>query len=68
MDQRSNIWKGSRSQRDSCSPPEHAKMQRKHYMKVMASRLEEDLACISSTAPPSVWYIDSGASTHMTGV
>ena len=37
-------------------------------MKVLASRLEEDLACVSSTTPPSVWYIDSGASAHMTGV
>ena len=68
MDQRSIIWKGSRSQRDSRSPPEHAEMQREHDMKVMASRLEEDLACVSSTAPPDVWYIDSGASAHMTEV
>ena len=44
MDQR----KGSRS------PPEHAEMQREHDMKVLTSRLEEDLACVSSTAPPSV--------------
>ena len=51
MDQR----KGSRS------PPEHAEMQREHNMKVLASKLEEDLACVSSTTPPSVWYIDSGA-------
>ena len=64
MDQR----KGSRSQRDSRSPPKHAEMQREHDMKVLASRLEEDLACVSSTTPPSVWYIDSGASAHMTGV
>ena len=43
-------------------------MQREHDMKVLASILEEDLACISSTTPPSVWYIDNGASPHMTGV
>ena len=54
--------KGSRS------PLKHAKIQREHDMKVLASRLEEDLACVSSTAPPNVWYIDSGASAHMTGV
>ena len=58
MDQR----KGSRS------PPEHAEMQREHDMKVLASILEEDLAYVSSTAPPDVWYIDSGASAHMTRV
>ena len=62
MDQKSDIRKGSRS------PPEHAEMQREHDMKVLASKLEEDLACVSSTTPPNVWYIDSGASAHMTGV
>ena len=62
MNQSSIIRNGSRS------PPEHAEMQREHDMKVLASRLEEDLACVSSTAPPSVWYIDNGASAHMTGV
>lgn len=53
MDQR----KGSCSQRDSRNPPEHTEMQRKHDMKVLASKLEEDLACVSSTTPPGVWYI-----------
>lgn len=33
-----------------------------------SSRLEEDFACLSSSASASVWYIDNGASTHMTGV
>ena len=60
MDQRSIIWKGSRSQRDSRSPPEHVEIQREHGMKVLASRLEEDLACVSSTAPPGVWYMTVG--------
>ena len=68
MDQRFDIWKGSCNQKDSRNPPEHLETQREHDMAVLASRLEEDLACVSSTAPPSVWYIDSGASTHMTGV
>ena len=57
-----NQGKGSRS------PLEHAKVQREHDMKVLASRLEEDLACVLSTTPPDVWYIDSGAYAHMTGV
>ena len=48
MDQRSDIRKGSRS------PPEHLETQREHGMTLLASRLEEDLACVSSTAPPGV--------------
>ena len=68
MDQRSDIRKGSHSQRDSRSPLENTEMQREHDMTMLASRLEEDLACVSSTTPPSVWYIDSGVSAHMKGV
>ena len=34
----------------------------------LSSRLEEDFACLSSLAFAGVWYIDSGASAHMTGV
>ena len=68
MNQSSIIRKGSRSQRDSCSPPEHAEMQREHDLKVLASRLEEDLACVSSTTPLGVWYIDNGEPAHMIGV
>ena len=67
MDSHSHT-EGSSSQRDSRSPPEHAEMVREHEMKVLASILEEDLACVSSTATPSVWYINSGASAHTTGV
>ena len=37
-----------------------------HDVSILASRLEEDFACVSSTS--DVWYIDSGASAHMTGV
>ena len=62
MDQISIIRKGS------SNPPKHEEMQREHDMKVSASRLVEDLACVSSTTPPGVWYIDSGASAHMMGV
>ena len=39
-----------------------------HDVFVLASRLEEEFACVSSSASPEIWYIDSGASTHMTGV
>ena len=33
----------------------------------LASRLEKECACLSSTASSDDWYIDSGASAHMTG-
>ena len=39
-----------------------------HDVFVLTSRLEEDFACVSSTMSSDVWYIDSGASAHMTGV
>ena len=39
-----------------------------HDISVLASRLEEEFACVSRTASSDVWYIDSGASAHMTGV
>ena len=39
-----------------------------HDVSVLASRLEEEFACVSSIASSDVWYIDNGASTHMTGV
>ena len=39
-----------------------------HDVSVMASRLEEEFSCVSSSASPEIWYIDSGASAHMTGV
>ena len=63
-----NQGKGSCNLKDSCSPPKQAETQREHDMKVLASRLEEDLACVLGTTPLDVWYIDSGASVHMTGV
>ena len=34
---------------------------------MLASRLEEEVACMTSFASSKVWYIDSGASWHMTG-
>ena len=52
----------------SHSPPEHMEEQRDHDVSIMASRLEEDFACVSSMASPKIWHIDSGASAYMTGV
>ena len=34
----------------------------------LSSRLEDKFACLSGSTSQGVWYIDSGASTHMTGV
>ena len=33
---------------------------------MLASRLEEEVACMTSSASSEVWYIDNGASWHMT--
>ena len=54
MDQRSDIRKGPRSQKDPRNPPEHLEKQRQHDMIVLASKLDKDLTCVSSTAPPGV--------------
>lgn len=35
---------------------------------MLASRLEEEVACVTSSASSKVWYIDSGASWHMMGI
>lgn len=35
---------------------------------MLASKLEEEVACLASSASSKVWYIDSGASWHMTGI
>jgi len=40
---------------------------RDHNISELASRLEEEFACLSSSASTEDWYIDSGASAHMTG-
>ena len=67
MELRSNI-DATTTQKCSRSPPEHMEKQRDHDISVLPSRVEEDFACVSSTTSPGVWYIDSGASAHMTGV
>ena len=35
---------------------------------VLSSRLKKDDTCLASSTSAGIWYIDSGASTHMTGV
>ena len=35
---------------------------------MLPSRLEEEVACVSSSVLSEVWYIDSGASWHMTRI
>ena len=35
---------------------------------MLASRLEEEVACMTSATSSEVWYIDSGALWHMTGI
>jgi len=39
-----------------------------HDYSMLASRLEEEVACLATSASSEVWYIDSGASWHMTGI
>ena len=58
-------WRGSRN---SLERKRSMKEQMDHDVSVLASRLEEEFACLSSTASLEVWYIDNGASAHMTGV
>ena len=59
------------TRKGSCSSPEKERsmIERMDYnVSLLASKLEEEFACVSSTASPEVWYIDSGASAHMTRV
>lgn len=34
----------------------------------LSSRVEDEFVCLSGSASAGVWYIDSGASAHMTRV
>ena len=59
---------GRTTRRGSCSSPgkeESTKDMMDHDIFVLASRLEEEITCLSSFASSKVWYIDSRASTHM---
>ena len=57
--------KGSRS-----SPEKKGSMEEQmdQDVSVLASRLEEEFSCVSSSASPGIWYINSWASAHMTRV
>ena len=61
---------GATTQKDSCSSPRKEKRTKNmdHDYSVLASRLEEEVACLASSASSEVWYIDNGASLHMTGI
>jgi len=61
---------GAATQKDSRSSPEKEKSKKNmdHDYSTLASRLEEEVACSTSSAYSEVWYIDSGAFVHMTGI
>jgi len=54
--------------RDSCRFSEDCTRDRNFDFSMLASRLEEEVACVASSASLGVWYIDSGASWHMKGI
>ena len=56
------------TQRDSHKFPEECTRDMDHDYSMLASRLEEEVACLASSASSKVCYIDSGASWHMTGI
>lgn len=53
--------------RDSRGFSEDCTRERDFDFSMLASRLEE-AACMTSAASSKLWYIDSGASWHMTGI
>jgi len=58
------------TQRDSHRFPEKEESTKNmdHDYSMLASRPEEEVACLASSASSEVWYIDSGASWHMTRI
>ena len=70
MERRSDVV-ATATRKGSCSSLEKRESMKgymDHGVFVLASRLEEEFACVSSSASPEIWYIDSGASAHMTKV
>eukprot|EP00253_Pinus_taeda_P032414 PITA_32414 len=53
---------------DSCRFSKNCTRDKNSDFSMLASRLEEEVACVASSASSGVWYIDSGASWHMTGI
>ena len=70
MEQRLDVVATTTQKGTNNSPEkrESMKEQMDHNVSVLASRLEEEFACVSSSTSPEIWYIDSGAFAHMTGV
>ncbi len=54
--------------RDSCRFSENCTRDRNFDFSMLSSRLEEEVACITNSTSSKLWYIDSGASWHMTGI
>jgi len=50
------------TQGDSCRLPEECTRDMNFDYSMLTSRLEEEVACLASSASSKVWYIDSGAS------
>jgi hypothetical protein len=53
---------------DSCRFSENCTRDSNFDFSMLASKLEEEVACVTSFASSEVWYIDSGASWHMMGI
>ena len=51
-----------------CRFSENCWRDRNFDFSILASRLEEEVACITRSASSKIWYIDSGASWNMTGI
>ena len=56
------------TQGDSRRFPDECTRDINYDYSMLASRLEEEVACLASSASLEVWYIDSGASCHMTEI
>ena len=53
---------------DSRRFSEECTRERDFYFSMLASKLEEEVACMTSAASSEVWYIENGTSWHMTGI
>ena len=56
------------TQGDSCRFLEECTRDMNYDYSMLASRLEEEVACLERSASFEVWYMDSGASWHKTGI
>jgi len=58
----------SSTQGDLCRFSEECTRDRNYDYSMLASRLEEEVVCVARSTSSEVWYIDSGASWHMTTI